>query len=572
MPRKAKTSTSAPPVPSSEPAPSVPSAPGDDRVWNREQIEREIMRRKALDPWNHFRPSPTQGRFLASPCRFRLITGGNRSGKSQTALFDMALCARGKHPNRPWYGPIEIIAFGVSRTQVANVMQEKLLRKSQLPGLPGQLPMIPEWEINWRESGSLKLAGVRVYYKVTLLNGSTIHFSWSDDEDAAMRLQGQKADYIYFDENAGNRKLVVEAMARLKDAISDPLRPWGGCLTWGATGTMINDGFETFRNKCIDPDEPEYAYFQVMPGENPAISKEADDIFEEFLTEEERKIRVTGEKTALDDVLIYGDHWRDERHVIRGPYTIRPEDNIWLAYDPGMDHPTGMLLAVVSPANPAQLRVVQFFNVRKTTMDQDARLLQQWLAGRRMAGVVYDTVMKNTDKRGSSTLALMKEAFEKLNISPMMGYFRAAKNHPQGIERVRRYLDPNPYDHEAVPLLICNMTDTNGVGRFRYQMTSYRGNEEKQFRGPGGVVKKDDEGPDCIRYLCQRRVRYIDKMACGAATMQVVDPDMPPELLVAPADIQLTPYQRQLQLSRKAAELRNRRSAKSRRIRQSRVA
>lgn len=508
-----------------------------------------LAERRLKDPCYQFRRTTTQEAFHRSRARFRMLSGGNRSGKTATSLVELAALVRGLHPHRPWFGPVIAMVFCVSRQQAAMVVQRKLLVASEIPGVMHDQPMIPSYEINWEESGSIKV-GFRVYYVVALKNGSLIYFSWADSEETAKRIQGVKADIIYIDEAAGDRNLVVECLNRLKDSITANRGGWSGCMWWGATGTMINEGFEEYRNRCMNPMEPDWEYFQIRAGENPAVSAEANELVGGFMTEEEKAIRLAGDSTAGELVQIYGRQWRDDRHLHKPDYEPSPEDNLWLGYDPGMDHPTGLMIAAINRDAPLTLNVVWYLDHFRKTMDEDAAALAAYLRGRRLAGVVYDTVMNNTDKRGASTLTLMQESFAAAGITPLCGYFAASKRHAQGIALVRHYLDPDPYHDTVPPLIRVNASEASGCQKVRYQLLAYRGREATRFTGKGGVVKKDDEAPDVLRYLVMKRPAWNKDWACLGFTHINPSTPGPPIPLPSQPPEDMTPYQRQLQLSR----------------------
>lgn len=511
------------------------------------QAKKLLEARRAKDPVLHFVHSPTQFEFHSSKADFRLLTGGNRSGKTATCMVELAMLLRNMHPYRKPYRKLTIIAYAISRQQAATVIQEKLLYNSEIPGFD-ESPLIPSREIDWDQSGSIK-AGFRTFYNVQMRNGNRIYFSWSDSEETQKRIQGIKADYIFIDENAGSRKLIVESINRLRDVRDAKARGdygedgWhAGGIIWGATATMVNDGFDDFQEMCKDPEKPWAEEFIIQPGENPAVGVN-DEAVNDFMTEEEKAIRLYGTASAADLVKIYINQYDPEVHLVEPP-VITPRDNLWLGYDPGMDHPTGIVFGLLRPEDPTQIHIIGYIRHFRKTMAEDADKIRRWLKGRRLCGVVYDTVMHNTDKRGSSTLKLMKEEFSKAGITPSMGYFAAAKSHAQGITLVRRYLQP--LNGMKPRLVFSNRTD-DGVKYGLREFLNYRGKEATKFTGPGGVVKKEDEFPDCVRYLVMKRPQYLPHHPCGTITT----PQTGAEITAVDEETgEETQYARHLRLSR----------------------
>lgn len=462
--------------------------------------------RKKRDPLNFYKPSPTQQEFHNSSKYFKLVTGGGRSGKTTSCLMDLVMACRGKHPSKPWEGPVQALVFCISRQQASMVAQRKLLDACEFPGEIGNFPMIPPWEIE--RTNRVKIAGVLVTQCIELKNGSKIYFSWSDADETWKRIQGVKIQYIYIDENAGSKKLLIECRKRLVDS----QRPgsWWGCLVWGATGTEVNEAFEDFRSRAMDHLDPDHALFTIRPGETGAVDLAAIERLKATMTEEEIKIHVTGEETAAGNILIYGKQWDDARIMRKDNYIVKDTDNIWVSYDPGVEHPTGILIAALNKENPRKIRVCEFFNHKRQTLDYDIWCLTKFLRGRKIEAFVYDPASRKKEKAyGTSLLGHIIEKLAKAKIHSHRGVVKGYNRHKDGIARVRMYLDPNPRDKSVEPMIELN--NTPGCLLLRSQHMMYRGKEEMQFTGEGGVVKKNDEGPDCLRYLIMAKPYWVDR-------------------------------------------------------------
>lgn len=465
----------------------------------------------------HYKPSATQQRFHESMAYDRLLTAGGRGGKTTAALVDLSWVALGIHPHRPWYGPVTIIVLCISRQNASMVVQRKLLEKCELPGKIGEQPLLPHDEVDWEESASAKVP-YRTFYSIKLKNGSVIHFGWSGDTHSWEKLQGIKADYVYIDENAGSEKLVIELMKRLLDVQSDSSKaPWGGCLVWGATGTIVNPTFERFRERCLKG-ENDSAAFVIPPGETGAISAAAHARFAKKLTKEQRRIHIDGTETASSLVQIFGKQWDDKRHVLPEDYQLRDDDNIWIGYDPGLDHPTGILISVVSKDRPHQVKCAKFFNHRMESHLFDVECIHSFLCGRKITGFVYDYRAKEKHKHAPPLIHDISVAMEARGYVPMYGYIPCDKRHEVGIATMRTYLDPNPFNRAAEPMVVISPSEESGGTLMRSQMLNYRGKEETNFTGAGGVVKKDDEFCDCLRYVLRMTPTWMLANACGGPT------------------------------------------------------
>ncbi len=498
-----------------------------------------------------YKPSKTQALFHASNAYFKLLTAGGRGGKTTAALVEIVKLALGVHETKKWYGPVNIIVCCLSRQQAAMTVQRKLFDQSELPGDAGMLPMIPDSEV--REYGEVK-HGFRFYYNVTLKNGSMIHFTWSDDPKTWKRIQGVKADLVYIDENAGNEELVIELWKRLLDVQSDPSRaPWGGSFIWGATGTIVNPTFETFREACLsDPPQKDHAGFIIPAGETGAISKEAHARLASVLTEDQRRIHIDGTATSSDLVRIYGKQWDDKRHMLAEDYVVQPEDNLILGYDPGVVHPTGMVMCAISPRWPKRYIVVKCWLHAGQAIEYDIDCLDAWLLGRRMRAVIYDYAANERHKHAEPLIVRIRQLLQQRDLIPHGNFIvEGDKRHYIGIQTVRSYLDPDPMNKGADALLVVNPSFESGGRMLRAQMMTYRGKESTKFTGPGGVVKKEDDIVDPLRYLCRKHFQHEAQYACGKQTKATERPMVVrPESVVVVNDRPMTNFERQMAMSK----------------------
>lgn len=487
----------------------------------QERAKRILAERKAKDPLQWFSPTPTQEQFLRRDIKdcYSLISSVNRGGKSTIACVDLAWTLRGIHPYRPNYKGLTIIQFTPSRLQAANVIGAKLFKKSELylPNAPASIknePMIPAWEIE--KLNEPNVAGMKVPYELIMKNGNRLLFSWSGVEGIAKRIAGLRLDAAYVDEDAGTVALFDEVYPRLLDAQSDSSRPGLGYFVWPCTNVNYNEAHESFVERA-DRGVAGHKVYVIGKNENPAIDLNKREALKDVLSADAARIRMEGDLTAGELVSVYGKQWQDERHILPYEYQITPSDNIWISYDPGVDHPMGMGAFAINKEMPLRLHACKMWNYRGETIERDANNLQEWLQGRKLTGFVYDTNLKNKDRGGGpSVLERFKELLAARGIVPMAGFWQSKKNHAPGIAMTRHYLDPNPDDRTVPTLLVLSKpTDANGTGMLRQQLLKYRGKESTKFTGAGGVVKKDDELVDLLRYLIMNRPSHNPDWACG---------------------------------------------------------
>lgn len=507
----------------------------------------------ARDPLRYVAPTPTQEEFFRRPMTdwAALLTSVSRGGKSTAACIDLAWTLRGIHPYRPNYKNLTLIQFTPSRLQAANVIGRKLFKSSELilPDAPAGVaaePMIPAWEI--AKLNEPNVAGMKVPYELIMRNGNRLLFSWSGVDGIAKRIAGLRLDGAYVDEDAGTTQLFDELYTRLLDAQSDASRPGLGYFVWGNTNLSYNEAYESFIERTARG-VAGHRVFTIGKHENPAISSARREALKDVLSDDAASIRMDGGMSGGALVSIYHKQWGEARHILAQPYEIDPSDNIWIGYDPGVDHPMGMLAVAINREHPIRLNAIKAWNYRGETIERDADNLAMWLGGRKLAGFVYDTNLKNRDRGGGpSVLTRFKELMAARGIVPIAGFYQSKKNHAPGIALVRHYLDPNADDRTVPPLLmLAKPTPENGVGILRKQILAYRGREATKFTGPQGVVKKDDELVDALRYLCMNRPAYNADWACGGpdrvqrsvsddtrATAQIVSPQ--PSTTLHPRD------------------------------------
>lgn len=458
----------------------------------------------------------------------------HNSGKSLSCLVEVIWLALGIHPDKQnYHGPLNILIICLTRQQASQVAQRKLMECSELPGKFHDVPLIPPNEIAEDSPASVKV-GFPVYYQIRLKNGTVIDFAWSDDPKSWKKAQGQQRDLIYLDEAECSKRFLRQIRARLRDSRSAAIRgekpEWAGSLLWGATGTGTDEAFEEVREYCLDGKHDDHALFVLKPGETGAIDKRILELERATMSEDEAAVFIDGTATAAGMSLVYGKQWNDARHMLPQDYIVKPEDNLWLGFDPGIEHAAALLITCLTPSQPYQKKVVKCWQEKNSNLQALIELLDHWLCGRRLAGVVYDTQAKNRQLHANSLIEEFMKHMAARGMQPHAGYYRAHKNHWQGILRVRTMLDPDYYNKNVEPNIVVNPSQESGGPQLRFQMKSYRGKEETKFTGPGGLIRKNDDLCDCLRYTCleQCAAGYNPIWACGKGTKQSITHSGPP--------------------------------------------
>ncbi len=433
------------------------------------------------DPLNHYKPGVTQERCLRSQVLYRLLSGPNQVGKTAHCVMECAMLARGRHPYRPTLAnvPVEILIVVPSRAQAVSVWGDRLLKRCRLPGEIGKHPLIPAREILkvYNNSSGSGPAPQRIELK----NGSNIYFAWSSDDDQWTRIQGIMVDFIFRDEGSGNKALGAELYPRLLRAQTE--KPGAGGILWSATPTLINEEFEHYKKLCRTS-APNYEEFFIQSHENPAISREVRERMRGSLSEDDQRIRLDGDVSAMELAQVYGRQWDNAKNIAAEDYVPTPHDNLWVVMDPGFDHPWGTIICAINKAEPTKLRVIRYFWQRRASYRDNLDLVIEFLQGRFVEGIVVDPASYKTDTSGKSLYTLIGEYFDEQGVVSHHGVMTSRNRHEGGIELVQQYIQDG--------LVVFN-PHSPGCGQAAAEMIGYMGRPETRYTGPHGVVKKNDE-------------------------------------------------------------------------------
>jgi len=447
-------------------------------------------------------PGPTQLQCLQSTANFRLLEGGNQSGKTAHCVAECAMYARGIHPIRPWFGPVNLMVLVTSRQQAQTIWHRKLIEQSMLKGPAYSQPMIPKWEIdkiNYDHAGSGKVPRC-----ITLKNGSTIHFNWSGTDATWERIQGNEFDAIFRDEASGNKRLGAEVISRLLTRLDDPSKPLSGWILWSATPTLGNDEHRSFRRKAIAGEEF-YAYFRIRPEENPAVSMKARKLAAASMSEHSAKVRMWGTATDDERLLVYAPHWSDIRHLAEDPYEIRETDNLWVGLDPAFGRTgsyVGLVFCAINEREPYRIQVLQAVQYKNGTLREYVDYIKDWLKGRFLEGVVCDPAILKTESTGRSVYSQFQEILDADGVRVERGVLLGRNRYDDTVPLMQSYLDRD---------LLCLDSQEAGCVELAYQLQSCRTRDETRYSGPHGVVRKDQDLCDALRYLVSLEPCWADR-------------------------------------------------------------
>lgn len=472
-------------------------------------------------------PGPTQLACLKCLEPYRLLEAGNQLGKTTHCVYECAQFARGRHPTRPWYGPVEILVVVPSRQQALTIWYDRLCQRSRIKGPAYNHPLIPAREIRkiyYHYSGSGKVPG-----RIELKNGSNIHFSWAGADGMWERIQGNMYDAIFRDEATGNMRLGPELLMRLSSVQSDQKKPGGGFILWSATPTLINEEYDNYKTRCKGGVEG-HAHFLIKSDENPAQSAKVRELMRKAMSEEDARVRLDGTDDYKARYLIYAPYWSDERHMASEDYEPGLYDNLWIAFDPAFGRTAsevGVLCAAINKDEPTRLRIVRFYHYKGGTLSDHVDCMREWLDGRTAEAIVCDPAILKTESTGLSVYSQLCELISDSphEVKTHRGAVLGRNRLDDGIPMVRSYLEQNQ--------IVVN-PNSPGCGAVRYGIMDYRTREESKYNEGRGVVRKRTEAVDCLRYLVTQQPTWVQRKANPRNgqhinELQVVDPEFTPD-------------------------------------------
>lgn len=273
----------------------------------------ESARRK-MEALKIYEPTGIQHSFHMSKATHRLVRGGNRSGKTTVAAVELARAVCGMDPFLKY--PLEggrAFCVGRNLDHIGNVMWRKL-------GRPGAFRIIRDLETKqWRTyrpwdpkdlerfhltKQSPPLIPKRLIKKiawenkaknipklVVLTNGWEINFYSSEGKPP----QGSDIDIFWLDEEIVDPDWHPELSARILDR--------KGCGFWSATPQTGTEKLLELHERAITerekhPDDPNARVvdeFVIILDDNPHIGDKEKKEFAEGMSEDERKVRISGE-------------------------------------------------------------------------------------------------------------------------------------------------------------------------------------------------------------------------------------------------------------------------------------
>jgi phage terminase large subunit-like protein len=444
----------------------------DEQLKKMAEVKVELERIKRNNPLEFYKPYESrlvkgrkpQEEFHKSRAKIRVVTGGNRSGKSEVGVVEDIYWATGLNPYRiikpPTFGWIVSLDFPTSR----DVAEDKV--KRWLP--PG---LIKHWDNQ-----------ERVIY---LTNGSTIGFR-SCDQDIN-KFGGKALHWVHFDEEpSGERgyQIYKECLMRTADYRGSmwlTMTPVNG-ISWSYE--------ELIEASWIDKD---IFVVEIDSRENPHVPLSELEKIGAKLTQDEYDMRIKGKYIEFSG-LVYKEFDRN-KHIIPS-FAIPADAKRFRTIDHGLNAPTACLWYFVNDKN--EYYVYDEYYETDKTIAENCAAIKQITAGDR---IEWTTIDPATDQRDASDKVTYREKYRQAGVPTKAP--RSDKN--LGIDAVKQLLKDSV--STGRPRLFIFSHCVNLIKEFtRYRYRKYNGTDIGHKLDE--VVKSNDHALDALRYGIMSKSRY----------------------------------------------------------------
>lgn len=474
--------------------------------------------------------------FFKSTALFRCINAANQAGKTTAMQAEVVAKLLGKHPWQPNFPNRRILVIITRTDQAATVWGKRLLKACDLPGEVGKKPWIDRHYIKTNANGkpSINWRIAQKYGRYPgsfeLTTGSEYFMALAGDPDSWQGLEGIKFDDIYQDEATGTESLMDELDPRLW--YSRENNPGGGGKVWGATETKDNIAYQTFKEKC-QKGVDNHAFYYFPYQENTSISEATRQTARTTMSPEAFQVRALGLGSTADRVKVIAPYWKAEVHERKDPYRIRPDDNLWISFDPGWKDKCGILCGVVSRETPRLVRLLRWYSYKFGGYNHAIMDMKTWLDGRTCTRMVCDAQIHGSMQHNGRTYYTefcelldthkIKMAADPLTEKPriedsLANLQDALQNHGDGYDPYRNSIE-------------CDMTG-QGMEVFIGELLNSRWQIDREGNVLKTMVQRHLEAFDTLRYLIHFRPQWMDygeeqgMTEPTAVPAQVTDPDL----------------------------------------------
>lgn len=430
-----------------------------------------------------YSPLEKQKEFHSSNAWCRIITGGNRSGKSRAAAQEYHWWFTNTHP---YIKTPEVPRIWILSAEYRTLYEGIWLHLKNT---------IPAWEI--ARIGP-KVQSYDMPNFIESKSGSRIDFiSGQAGEDTRRKLQSAEIDLIGIDE---------EVDGSFWDELQARLVTRGGKACISATLIEGKDWITELIDQAEQGDK-EVFHVCLDTRENPHNNQAAVKRFISRLSDEERQVRVEG-KVRKQSGLIYA-FWKPELHEI-DPFPIPSNWTKMMIFDPGFRVAAGLYIAIAPDNKKYGYREIYLNNCTLFEFVNELFISEGW--------EFKDGIFHPTPKAEVVNYRLIDPAAFKHHSDGSIGvgytlaneyglsFYPANNDKRKNIEDVRRAL---MCDLDGTP----NFRIFNNLQYFKMERKNYRIKPRKshsRYDEPADrPIKRSDHLMNCIEYGLSANVDFI---------------------------------------------------------------
>lgn len=465
----------------------------------QEQVVQEWSRRHK-HPSNQYEPGTEEGwnqlSFHRSTDRYRLLFGGNQSGKSHTAAYEISCWLRGVHPHRSVpLTPTQVWCISAEYSTLEAGIFRHLCDTAEGPGL------IPDWEIERR--GPKVPGGHDIPSFVELKNGSRVTFkSAKGGEEARQKFQAAAIHLISIDEEIDGHSFIELKMRTLKT---------GGNFIISATLVESHDWIVQLEELALNK-TPGYFITRLHTEKNPYLDEETVRVMKQELSFDELEVRYYG-KSRRAVGLVYNT-FREDKNICK-PFPIPNNWTRWMSLDPGIRTFAGLWIAISPPVDGKSkayaYREMYEHNAPLWEVARTIKAAEGWSFNESLTGTFGHYVFEEEegcefiarrvidDKRGSRLITGDEGVMDQLHSRYGILTTPADRAKRPGIEECRHWLE-----HGFQVFSTCE-NFIREVKRYRIRPGEAKKDRNEPIDEP---VKKEDHLMDCWRYIAMERPVY----------------------------------------------------------------
>lgn len=498
------------------------------------QTMQELMNR-ANEALNLYRPLPIQDEFHRSMASERILRGGNRSGKTCSAMVELARCATGQDPYNKYPKENAIIfVIGYDHNHIGRVIYPYLFK-------PGAFKIIKDLRSGhwrsfrpWEREDRLREAEAKpspplipprfiakfayetkakdIFQRVLLTNGTVI-FGLSSKGNPP---QGNPCDLYLIDEDLEREDFIDEAQARLPDR--------KGRLVWSALPHSKNLALATLSERAAEEagnPNPDIEEFVLTFSGNPHIDPDEKRKQLKRWDEETQATRDRGE-FSINNWIVY-DSFDWKMHGLLLPGGVPDNWTRYVIVDPGRQVCAVSFFTCPPPTVGDFVCLYKELYLKRCTADLFGKSMAQESTGEDYEAFIIDTSGSRIQEIGTgvSIEHQYSDALRRHKVKcrrtghQFLHSVAEAGSVMAGVEAFRDYLRVR---QDGTPRFRARMGEPNPaqyLPNFYYEIRHYHHRRIRDVESGGHrILDEPDERKNshimaCLRYCALFRPRYV---------------------------------------------------------------